>query len=191
MFSIFLHSILLLTWEFSKKTCCYKWFLLKSPTKKTPPQLSPSRGQILSERFIQFLLSKSPSWPPKLLVKPPKAGHWRENQWFCPQGPWEDTSNFPFHAHKERNSFINCWWNVRGILQGMWVRSWRKMWIWSICIKLILGVLPWICYFRKKHLGRASLCRIPWNEMTINIYIYINRINIYIYKYIHMYIYIW
>ena len=39
-------------------------------------------------------------------------------QWFCPQGPWEDTPNFPFHPHNEGNSFINCWWNVRGIFQG-------------------------------------------------------------------------
>lgn len=48
-----------------KKTCCYKWFLLKSPTKKTPPQLSPSRGQILSERFIPI----SPLQEPQLATQ--------------------------------------------------------------------------------------------------------------------------
>ena len=31
--------------------------------------------------------------------------------------PWEDTPNFP-KPHKERNSFIHCWWNIRGIFQN-------------------------------------------------------------------------
>ena len=31
--------------------------------------------------------------------------------------PWEDTQTSP-NPHKGRNSFINCWWNVRNIFQG-------------------------------------------------------------------------
>ena len=31
--------------------------------------------------------------------------------------PWEDTPNFP-KPPKRKNSFINCWWNIRGTFQG-------------------------------------------------------------------------
>ena len=27
---------------------------------------------------------------------------WQKTQWFCPQGPWEDTPNFPFHPHNSK-----------------------------------------------------------------------------------------
>ena len=52
-------------------------------------------------------------------------------QWFCPQGPWEDgPPNFPFHPNKERKSFINCWWNIRGIFQG-YVGGILETWIYN------------------------------------------------------------
>ena len=44
-------------------------------------------------------------------------------QWFCPHtlGRYP---KLPQNPHKGRNSFINCWWNVRGIFHGaLWVRS--------------------------------------------------------------------
>ena len=31
--------------------------------------------------------------------------------------PWEDTPNFP-KPPKRKNSFINCWWNIRGTFHG-------------------------------------------------------------------------
>ena len=31
--------------------------------------------------------------------------------------PWEDSTNFP-KPPKRKNSFINCWWNIRGTFQG-------------------------------------------------------------------------
>ena len=123
MFNIFLHYILHRTWGFSKKILLLKVVHTKKSSTKRTLQLSPMAGQIrFQSTSSQNVWSTSPlqepHWPPKLLVKQPKAGHRRENPWICPQGPWEDTPDFPFHTHKERNSFINCWWNVRGIFQG-------------------------------------------------------------------------
>ena len=43
---------------------------------------------------------------------------WRVDlkHWFCPH----TLGRYPIppKPHKERNSFINCWWNIRGIFQG-------------------------------------------------------------------------
>ena len=41
-------------------------------------------------------------------------------QWFCPQGPWEDTVEKLPQNLTLRKKFrkINCWWNVGGIFQG-------------------------------------------------------------------------
>ena len=52
--------------------------------------------------------------------------------------PWEDTPNFP-KPPKRKNSFINCWWNIRGTFQGYvgeilesWI-SGRYTYIWEMC----------------------------------------------------------
>ena len=55
--------------------------------------------------------------------------------------PWEDTPDFP-KPHKERNSFRNCWWRVRGIFQGyvgeildplcLWILSKSARVFWSL-----------------------------------------------------------
>ena len=48
------------------------------------------------------------------------------NPWFCPQGPWKDTPDFPFHPHKERNSQTETVCEGFGASsEGMWVRSYK------------------------------------------------------------------
>ena len=49
-------------------------------------------------------------------TQPGGVGH-PKDQWFCPHtlGIYP---KLPQNPHKGRNSFINCWWNVRSIFQG-------------------------------------------------------------------------
>ena len=59
--------------------------------------------------------------------------------------PWEDTPNFP-KPPKRKNSFINCWWNIRGTFQGYVGEILEIGYIWKLYTKYIPFISRWNNY---------------------------------------------
>ena len=81
-------------------------------------------------------------------------------QSFCPTYPGKIPQTSPFTPQKTKNSFINCWWNIRGTWnRGMWVRFWisgfRQQY--STSYWILAGPMFWFFGFPRKPHGGATV----------------------------------